>query len=42
MEERKRDRRRMDAGYLLSFSYNKTKDPGVEKINIGDKTYMSG
>ena len=32
----------LDEGYLLSFSFNKTKDPGVEKINIGDKTIYEG
>ena len=32
----------LDEGYLLIFSFNKTKAPGVEKINIGDKTIYEG
>ena len=32
----------MDAGYLLSFNFNKTKEPGVEEVHIGDKTIYEG
>ena len=32
----------LDTGYLLSFSFNKTKKSGVEKIQIGDKTIYEG
>ena len=32
----------LDTGYLLSFSFNKTKKPGVEEIHIGDKTIYEG
>lgn len=29
-------------GYLLSFNFNKTKEPGVEEIHIGNKTINEG
>ena len=32
----------LDTGYLLSFSFNKTKAPGVEEVHIGDKTIFEG
>lgn len=32
----------LDTGYLLSFSFNKTKSPGVEMIHIGNKTIYEG
>ena len=32
----------LDTGYLLSFSFNKTKEPGVEEIRIGDKIIYEG
>ena len=32
----------LDTGYLLSFSFNKMKEPGVEEIHIGDKTIYEG
>lgn len=32
----------LDIGYLLSFSFNKTKEPGVEEVHIGDKTIYEG
>ena len=32
----------LDTSYLLSFSFYKTKDPGIEKINIGDKMIYEG
>ena len=32
----------LDTGYLLSFNFNKNKNPGVEKIEIGDKTIYEG
>ena len=32
----------LDTGYLLSFSFNKTKEPGVEKVCFGDKIVYEG
>ena len=32
----------LDTGYLLSFSFNKDKIPGVKKINIGSKILYEG
>ena len=32
----------LDTGYLLSFNFNKTKEPGVEEIHIGDRTIYEG
>ena len=32
----------IDTGYLLSFSFNKDKVPGVKKINIGGRTLYEG
>lgn len=32
----------LDTGYMLSFNFNKKKEPGVEKIQIGDKTLFEG
>ena len=32
----------LNTGYLLSFSFNKTKEPGVEKISIEGKTVYEG
>ena len=32
----------LDTGYLLSFSFNKTKEPGVEEVRIGEKTIYAG
>ena len=28
---------KLDTGYMLSFNFNKNKEPGVERIQIGDK-----
>lgn len=32
----------LKTGYLLSFSFNKKKNPGVEIVHIGDKTIYEG
>ena len=32
----------LDTGYLLSFSFNKNKKPGVERVSIGDKVLFEG
>lgn len=32
----------LDTGYLLSFSFNKKKDSGVQRLNIGDKVLFEG
>ena len=32
----------LDTGYLLSFSFNKTKEPGVEEVRIGGKLLYEG
>ena len=32
----------LDIGYLLSFSFNKTKKSGVEEVHIGNKTIYEG
>ena len=32
----------LDTGYLLSFNFNKTKEPGVEEVHIGGKTIYEG
>ena len=32
----------LDTGYILSFNFNKTKEPGVEEIYIGEKTIYEG
>ena len=32
----------LSTGYLLSFNFNKKKDPGVERIQIGDKVLFEG
>ena len=32
----------LDTGYLLSFSFNKNKKPGVEAVHIGDKVVYEG
>ena len=32
----------LDTGYLLSFSFNKNKKPGVEVVHIGDKVVYEG
>ena len=36
------DRFGLDTGYLLSFSFNKAKRPGVEIVHIGNKTIYEG
>ena len=32
----------LDTGYLLSFSFNKKKESGVKRINIGNKVLFEG
>ncbi|MBO6132926.1 MAG: 9-O-acetyl-N-acetylneuraminate esterase [Lachnospiraceae bacterium] len=32
----------LDTGYLLSFSFNKEKEPGVKKIRIGERVLYEG
>ena len=32
----------LNTGYLLSFNFNKKKEPGVERIQIGDKVLYEG
>ena len=32
----------LDTGYLLSFSFNKTKETGVKEVRIGDKKIFEG
>ena len=32
----------LNTGYMLSFNFNKKKDPGVERIQIGDKVLFEG
>ena len=32
----------LDTGYLLSFSFNKSKKPDVERVRIADKTVFEG
>ena len=32
----------LKTGYMLSFSFNKNKEPGVHKVRIGDKLLYEG
>lgn len=32
----------LDTGYLLSFNFNKEKNPGVERVKVGDKVLFEG
>ena len=32
----------MDTGYMLSFIFNKSKEPGVKEIKFGNKTLYEG
>ena len=32
----------LDKGYMLSFSFNKNKQPGVHTIQLGDKSMIEG
>ena len=32
----------LNTGYLLSFNLNKKKEPGVERVQIGDKVLYEG
>lgn len=32
----------LDTGYMLSFRFNKNKEPGVKKVKIGNKTVYEG
>ena len=32
----------LDTGYLLSFSFNKNKEPGVKRVQIGNKVVFEG
>lgn len=36
------DRFGLDTGYMLSFNFNKNKQPGVEKVRIGDRVLYEG
>lgn len=36
------DRFGLDTGYMLSFNFNKNKQPGIEKVCIGDKLLYEG
>ena len=36
------DRFGLTVGYMLSFSFNKNKKPGVEEVKIGDKLLYEG
>ncbi|MBQ9010774.1 MAG: AAA-like domain-containing protein [Clostridia bacterium] len=36
------DRFGLKTGYMLSFSFNKNKEPGVHKVHIGDKLLYEG
>ena len=31
------DRFGLNTGYMVSFNFNKNKEPGVQRVNIGDK-----
>ncbi len=32
----------LDTGYMLSFNFNKNKEPGVKRVQIGEKTLFEG
>ena len=32
----------LSTGYMLSFNFNRSKDPGVKRIQIGDKVLFEG
>ena len=32
----------LDTGYMLSFNFNKNKETGVKRVNIGDKILFEG
>ncbi len=32
----------LKVGYMLSFCFNKNKEPGVNEVHIGDKTLYEG
>ena len=32
----------LSTGYMLSFSFNKNKEPGVREVHIGDKILIEG
>ena len=32
----------LNTGYMLSFNFNRKKEPGVERVNIGDKVLFEG
>lgn len=32
----------LDTGYMLSFNFNKKKETGVKKVEIGNKTLYEG
>ena len=36
------DRYGLDTGYMLSFSFNKNKEPGVKDVRFGDKLLIEG
>ena len=36
------DRFGLTTGYMLSFSFNKNKVPGVTKVKMGDKVLVEG
>ena len=32
----------LDTGYMLSFNFNKKKEQGVKRVQIGDKVLLEG
>lgn len=32
----------LNTGYMLSFNFNKNKEPGVKRLNIGNKVLFEG
>ena len=32
----------LDTGYMLSFNFNRNKEPGVRRVQVGDKTLFEG
>ena len=33
---------KLDTGYMLSFNFNQKKEPGVKRLQIGDKVLFEG
>ena len=36
------DRYGLDTGYMLSFNFNRKKEPGVQRVQLGDKVMFEG